>query len=142
LFQSLLIEVKDFYEIMPFSRIRFFLQNKELHLKPRKVHFRNHYQRLFRYLLKNQGFHLDHFLFQNSTILRNQVHRNIQLDNFYPFLKIRDFIQMGFLSHPVILHFEYHRLVIRHRLFRYHKFLLDLLLDEENYLEDFAKLNG
>ena len=142
MFQLLLIEAKDFYGIEPFSRIQFFLQNKELHLIPQKVHFQNHYQHLFQCLLKNQGYCLDRFLFRNSTNLRNQVHHNIQLNNFNLILKIKHFKQMDFLNHQVIPHFEYHCLVNRHRLSRYHKILLNLLLEEVNYLEDFVKFTG
>ena len=142
MFQLLLIEAKDFYEIEPFFRIQFFLQNKELHLIPLKVRFQNHYQHPFQYLLKNQGYFLDLFLFQNSTSLRNQVHHNIQLNNFHLFLKTMHFKQMDFLSRQVIHHFEYH-LVENHLLLsRYHKFLLNLLLEEVNYLKDFVKLTG
>ena len=142
MFQLLLIEATDFYEREPFFKTQFFLQNKELRLTPRKVRFLNHCRRPYQCLLQNQDYFLDRFWFPNSTILRNQVHHNIQLSNFYLFMKIKHFKQMDFPSHQVILHFEYHWLIIRHRLFRYHKFLLSLLLEEVNYLEDFVKLTG
>jgi len=143
LFQLLLIEANNFYEIEPFFRIQFFIQNKELHLILLKVRCQNHCLHPFQYLLiKNQGYFLDRFLFQNSTTLRNQVHHNIQLNNFDLFLKNTHFKLMDFLSRQVIHHFEYHLLENRLLLSRYHKFLLNLLLEEVNYLKDFVKLTG
>ena len=144
MFQLLLIEAKNFYGKVPFFGIQSSLQNKELRLIPRKDHFQNHYQHLFLYFFKIQGYFLSRFLFQNSTILHNQVHHNIPLNNlsFFLFFRVNHFSQLDYLSHQVIHYFENYLLVFLHHLSRYHKFLHINLLLRLNYLKQFISLNG